>query len=478
MDFENMVNFDFLDIFGADEPEFLQNLTSDINSASCEDNNRFQTVTENDISALKEKSRNKNTAKTTKTWINTFKSWAEEKHERSDIENIPPKELNIMLERFYTSLRKKDNTDYEPESLAVMQAAIDRYLKEKNYCTSIVRGTEFYSSNVTLKGKAAELRERGKGNRPNASKPLTNLEEEELWNSGKLGSSDSETLVQTVWFNITQHLGFRGRQEHKIADVEEFQFGIDENNMEFVTYNDVKPTKTRPGGLRSNRRPQRPRMYATGTERCPVEIFRKYLSHRPEGLQNKGPLYLSTISNPKSHIWYKNQKMGVNRIGEMMRRIVSNTNIAETKRLTNHSARKTSVKKLDDADVPREKIMAVTGHRNEKSLDDYVDSMNNKQSKHLSEIISGKPLSTLSTKVNSANQSKNDEEIHPSISKIPSSPWFSSYPSIRLSDIGSNATVTINLNAPKSNTENHSSTAFPPKPFKRIKRIVDDDDDE
>ena len=57
--------------------------------------------------------------------------------------------------------------------------------------------------------------------------------------------------------------------------------------------------------------------------------------------------------------------------------------------VTNHSGRKTLVKKLDDASVSRDKIVAVTGHRNEKSLDDYVDSMNNQQAKQLSNIISG-----------------------------------------------------------------------------------------
>ena len=354
---------------------------------------RFQSVSVEEIAALKDKSRNINTVKTTKTWINTFQCWAKENNKREDIENIPPTELNVILEKFYAELRKKDSTDYEPESLAVMQASIDRYLKERNYATSIIRGTEFYSSNLTLKGKAAELREKGKGSRPNASKPLTKPDEDELWKGGKLGTNDPETLIHTVWHLLTQYLGFRGRQEHKIAEIQDFQFSFDENNVEFVEYNDCKPTKTRPGALRANRRSQRPRMYANGTERCPVRIFKNYISHRPEQLRDKGPLYLSTIINPKGDVWYKNQKMGVNRIGDIMKRIVAGTKVEGTKKLTNHSARKTLVKKLDDASVPRDKIIAVTGHRNEKSLDDYVDSMNHKQSRELSDIISGVSVS-------------------------------------------------------------------------------------
>lgn len=200
----------------------------------------------------------------------------------------------------------KKKTIQNTKSLDVMQASIDRYLKERQYPTSIVRGTEFYSSNLTSKGKAAVLRENGKGGRPNASKPLTNSDEEVLWNGGKLGTTDPETLIHTLWHFLTQTLGFRGRQEHKIAEIQDFQFSLDENQNEYVEYNDCKPTKTRPGAIRAKRRPQRPRMHATGTERCPVRIFKTYLAHRPEHLRDKGPLYLAAIPNPKGDVWYKN----------------------------------------------------------------------------------------------------------------------------------------------------------------------------
>ena len=87
--------------------------------------------------------------------------------------------------------------------------------------------------------------------------------------------------------------------------------------------------------------------------------------------------------------------MGANRIGEIMKRIVRGTPVEFVgKRLTNHSARKTVVKKLDDANVPRAQIVSVTGHRNEKSLDDYVDSFSTVRSKQLSNIISGRETVT------------------------------------------------------------------------------------
>ena len=103
-----------------------------------------------------------------------------------------------------------------------MQASLDRHLKEEGCALSIARDPEFFSSNKILKGKATKLREEGKGSRPNDAKPLTWDEEIELWQLGKLGFQDPETLIHTVWCQLTQHMGLTGRQEHELADVKDF----------------------------------------------------------------------------------------------------------------------------------------------------------------------------------------------------------------------------------------------------------------
>ena len=106
------------------------------------------------------------------------------------------------------------------------------------------------------------------------------------------------------------------------------------------------------------RRSQLPKMFATNDSKCPVSVLKAYLSHRPATMKNSGPLYFAVIPKPKTDIWHKAQKMGINRIGDMMTRIVRGSEVELTgKRLTNpHSARKTLVKKLDDAGVPRAQI--------------------------------------------------------------------------------------------------------------------------
>ena len=66
--------------------------------------------------------------------------------------------LNKILEDFYATVRKKNGEDYEPDSLRAMVTAMDRYLADKGYKYSVVRGREFQSSKQVLDGKARMLR--------------------------------------------------------------------------------------------------------------------------------------------------------------------------------------------------------------------------------------------------------------------------------------------------------------------------------
>ena len=116
---------------------------------------------------------NKNTKKSTETWLRTYLEWANERKKPKSIENLSPKELDEVLEDFYTELKKKDGSDYKPESLWVMQASLDRYLKNKGCTVSIIRGRESAKSNKILKGKAITLWHEGKGTWSNATDALT-----------------------------------------------------------------------------------------------------------------------------------------------------------------------------------------------------------------------------------------------------------------------------------------------------------------
>ena len=120
-----------------------------------------------------------------------------------------------------------------------------------------------------------KLRNEGKGKLPNKSRSLTREEEETLWESGQLGNSSPWSLLNTMWWLLSQHLGLRGCQKPYAMNVEDFTLNSnkDDNGNEFVTFAEG-PTKTRQGGLRVQPRSVLPKMFASGESRCPVALLR------------------------------------------------------------------------------------------------------------------------------------------------------------------------------------------------------------
>ena len=79
--------------------------------------------------------------------------------------------------------------------------------------------------------------------------------------------------------------------------------------------------------------------------------------------------------------------MGVNTINNIMKNMIKKSPLADiTKKVTNHSARKTLVKILKQNQVPKSDIITITGHNNEGGLDAY-DSGDEMQQEALSLAI-------------------------------------------------------------------------------------------
>ena len=130
-------------------------------------------------------------------------------------------------------------------------------------------------------------------------------------------------------------------------------------------------------------------MYASHDENYPVKIFLLFKSKRPESLRENGPLYLSPIDEPKTNVWFKTERIGVNSIDSILKKMKENSPLASmipNKKITNHSARKTSVRKMKSAGFQKCKIKNITGHANEKGFDPY-DSGNEEEMFKISSAI-------------------------------------------------------------------------------------------
>ena len=176
-----------------------------------------------ELKRLKDKNKNKNTEKSTNTWARRFTDWLEKYSIKIEPGDTSSSELDKILQHFFAELRKKDCTNYEPDSLRTMLGALDRYFRNAGYSFRIIKGKEFTECRKVLNGKAIELREMGKGKRKNKADVLTE-EEEIMWSKGVLGDGNPKSLNYTIFYMTSQQFGTRGQQEHHQICIEYLKF--------------------------------------------------------------------------------------------------------------------------------------------------------------------------------------------------------------------------------------------------------------
>ncbi len=193
-----------------------------------------------------------------------------------------------------------------------------------------------------------------------------------------MGCSGPEVLQNTI---------MRGRDEHYKLTFGDLELKCSSDGSKYIEISE-RDTKTR-SGESNNTRAFKPKMWSTPSnpEKCPVLIFEKYIAQQPNQMCNPdSPFYLSINYKPGDGThWYKRQKMGKDRIGQIMKRISTQDSLQGRK--TNHSARKTMITKLAHCDVPDSRIMQLSGHKNVQSLNSYKQA-SLKQQQHMSHILS------------------------------------------------------------------------------------------
>ena len=108
-------------------------------------------------------------------------------------------------------------------------------------------------------------------------------------------------------------------------------------------------------------------------KKCPVGAYELLVSKHPSELKHHGPLYLTPLRKDRSwdstEVWFIKVPLGINLIDTFARRMVAAAGLDSTKNyFTNHSIRKTIVKKLKKAGVNASEIMAITGHKNQQIM--------------------------------------------------------------------------------------------------------------
>ena len=177
----------------------------------------------------------------------------------------------------------------------------------------------------------------------------------------------------------------RGCQEYRDLCWGDIKLSEDGNGNEYLVYTE-RQTKTRSGVDASNVRKVSVKMFSTGTERDPVAVYKIYRDKRPKSMMaDVAPFYLGlnyTRKDSSKKIWFKAAPMGVNKLNTLMKTMALKANI-NNEPLTNHSARKHRIKKLNDNDILPTHIMQLSGHRNVQSIANYSGLNLNQPKKYI-----------------------------------------------------------------------------------------------
>ena len=182
--------------------------------------------------------------------------------------------------------------------------------------------------------------------------------------------------------------------------------------------------------------------------------------------QENSPLFLQVkyqINPLEEQIWYLNRPLGKNSIGEFLGKARNLLGRNSEGKISNHSARKTTVTNLLNNNINPLHVQQITGHKKLESLNQYNTAPINIQ-KQISNVLSSCYESSSSS--SSSKRPISNQVIPLTVQNEQHNKWNP----VQSLFNGANITnCTFNINLTESSKENN--------PAKRRRVIFDEDDD-
>lgn len=347
---------------------------------------RFASTTDTEIQSHLNEVTPKNTIQKAKWAFKLFKSWHDEWKIRihgplkviKGIDEFTESDLNYCLKYFFSDVRKTDGSRYPPSTLKELGAMIQyNFIHNYNFNFSLFKDPQFQESRMVLN---AEMKLSAKAGLAKPKKRANNIPieaEDELWRKGIFGYSNPKQLQQTLIYHLGLHFSLRAAQEQYDLDYGEdsqIRLGKDENG-DFLEYTERMSKNKRFGITNTRMDPKVTRVYASdNAERCPLKLFKEYVSHRPEAHNQEGnkAFYLACIPYPRGPVWYKNTRLGIHSIQQTVRNLFLHSTSSDMF-LTNTSLRRTAKNRLVQAGIPSEVARKKTGRISDAADSAYID---------------------------------------------------------------------------------------------------------
>ncbi|XP_056009549.1 uncharacterized protein LOC130051556 [Ostrea edulis] len=163
-----------------------------VNYGNFDVENRFKAISESETTEFIQSKRNKNTSRKTEGHMKVLYDWLVNIcDENRRLHEIPAKELNMYLARFFLSVRKPDGGEYEPDTLRGYLGSFSRYLRDNSYEHNIVESHLFSHAREVLMSKRKDLKSQGLGNKKRKAEPISFEDFQRLLDTKQIGNGDS-----------------------------------------------------------------------------------------------------------------------------------------------------------------------------------------------------------------------------------------------------------------------------------------------
>ncbi|XP_070581470.1 uncharacterized protein [Ptychodera flava] len=277
------------------------------------------------------------------------------------------KSLDYWFARFIYEIKRKDGKPYPPNTLTNIAAGLQRYLvdvcdRRDVHLLKKDDGT-FKTFQHALEKRKKELIAEGVGIAVKKADPVTEKDEERLWERGVFNSDTARGLSYIVYFYNCKMFGLRAMDEHTNLEANQFHTGFDENGRKFLQY-EGRLSKTCTGNIDCKAKPKVIRQYSDpSNERCVVSIYEQYLAL----IGFSGRFYRRPMPNrDNGTIMFSQQAVGVNTLRKYLNDMYRDAGIdyeAENRNITNHSGKVTCCTRLYDKGFDEQSITGRSGHR-------------------------------------------------------------------------------------------------------------------
>ena len=139
-------------------------------------------------------------------------------------------DLANYLSHFTFEARKKDGSEFPPDSLHHIVSGIQRYIRwNGNPSIDVFKDGEFADFRMCLDSEMKRLQKAGHGSWKKKAEPLKEEEEELLWEKDFFGSGSPQALVDTMVVMNGIYFALRSGGEHRQLQSDPCQIQLVEN---------------------------------------------------------------------------------------------------------------------------------------------------------------------------------------------------------------------------------------------------------